>query len=104
MSAKSKVSFKSLPSTTDLTSPTKQASPAPILSINVGSSSFIILIGMALTSINLTPINLYFHFVGVVGWLIVGFMWHDRALMVVNSVASMIFLMGILNYYFGGAY
>ena len=35
-------------------------------------SSFIILIGMALTSINLTPFNLYFHFVGVVGWLIVG--------------------------------
>ena len=67
-------------------------------------ASFIILIGMALTSINLTPINLYFHFVGVLGWLIVGLIWHDRALMVVNSVAAMIFLMGILNYYFGGAY
>jgi len=25
-------------------------------------------------------------------------------LMVVNSVAAMIFFMGILNYYFGGAY
>ena len=68
------------------------------------SASFIILIGMALTSINVTPFNLYFHFVGVVGWLIVGFMWHDRALMVVNSVAAMIFLMGILRYYFGGVY
>ena len=67
-------------------------------------SSFIILIGMALTSINLTPFNLYFHFIGVSGWLIVGVMWHDRALMVVNSVAAMIFLMGILRYYFGGAY
>ena len=67
-------------------------------------SSFIILIGMALTSINLTPFNLYFHFVGVSGWLIVGVMWHDRALMVVNSVAAMIFLMGILRYYFGGVY
>ncbi len=67
-------------------------------------ASFIILIGMALTSINLTPFNLYFHFVGVVGWLVVGVMWHDRALMVVNSVAAMIFLMGILNYYFGGTY
>ena len=67
-------------------------------------SSFIILIGMALTSINLTPFNLYFHFVGVSGWLIVGIMWHDRALMVVNSVAAMIFLMGILRYYFGGVY
>ena len=67
-------------------------------------SSFIILIGMALTSINLTPFNLYFHFVGVSGWLIVGLMWHDRALMVVTSVAAMIFLMGILRYYFGGVY
>ena len=67
-------------------------------------ASFIILIGMALTSINLTPFNLYFHFVGVVGWLVVGVMWHDRALMVVNSVAAMIFLMGILNFYFGGTY
>ena len=67
-------------------------------------SSFIILIGMALTSINLTPFNLYFHFIGVSVWLIVGVMWHDRALMVVNSVAAMIFLMGILRYYFGGVY
>ena len=67
-------------------------------------ASIIILIGMCLTSINLTPYNLYFHLVGVLGWLIVGVMWHDRALMVVNAVASMIFFMGVLNYYFGGAY
>ena len=68
------------------------------------TASIVILIGMALTSIELTPINLFFHLFGVLGWLIVGVMWHDRALMVVNSVASMIFLMGILNYYYGGAY
>ena len=67
-------------------------------------SSIVILVGMALTSIQLTPINLYFHLVGVLGWFVVGVMWHDRALMVVNSVASMIFFIGILNYYFGGAY
>ena len=67
-------------------------------------ASVIILIGMCLTSINFMPYNLLFHFVGVMGWLVVGVMWHDRALMVVNSVAAMIFFMGILNYYFGGAY
>ena len=67
-------------------------------------ASIIILIGMCLTSINFIPYNLFFHLVGVVGWLVVGVMWHDRALMVVNSVAAMIFFMGILNYYFGGAY
>ena len=69
------------------------------------SSSFIILIGMVLTSAGGSePYNLFFHFVGVMGWLIVGVMWHDRALMGVNSVAAMIFFMGILNYFFGGAY
>ena len=68
------------------------------------TASVIILIGMCFTSINFMPYNLFFHFVGVMGWLVVGVMWHDRALMVVNSVAAMIFFMGILNYYFGGAY
>ena len=67
-------------------------------------ASIIILIGMCLTSINFIPYNLFFHLVGVVGWLVVGVMWHDRALMVVNSVAALIFFMGILNYYCGGAY
>jgi hypothetical protein len=67
-------------------------------------SSIVILIGMVLTSVMMTPINLYFHLVGVVGWYIVGFMWHDRALMILNSAAAMIFLMGIVNYHFGGTY
>ena len=64
-------------------------------------SSFIILIGMALTSINLTPFNLYFHFVGVSGWLIVGLMWHDRALMILNGIALFIFASGLTKFYMG---
>ena len=64
-------------------------------------SSFIILIGMALTSINLTPFNLYFHFIGVSGWLIVGVMWHDRALILLNGVTTFIFLSGLIKYYAG---
>ena len=68
------------------------------------TASVIILIGMWLTSINFMPYNLFFHFVGVMGGVVVGVMWHDRALMVVNSVAAMIFFMGILNYYFSFHY
>ena len=68
------------------------------------TSSIIILIGMVLTSIMMTPINLFFHMVGVFGWLVVGFMWNDRALMLLNGVATVIFLTGIMNHYFGGAY
>ena len=45
------------------------------------TASFIILIGMVLTSITgMEPYNLMFHFVGVLGWGIVGMLWHDREL------------------------
>ena len=59
-------------------------------------SSFILLVGMVLTAVEITPINLYFHMVGVFGWLVVGYLWHDRALIFINSVAFAIFLTGIL--------
>ena len=62
-------------------------------------SSFILLVGMVLTALELTPLNLCFHLVGVTGWFVVGYMWHDRAMMVVNAVATFIFLVGILTWY-----
>ena len=64
-------------------------------------SSVIILTGMVLTSIPISPMNLYFHFAGVVGWFIVGMLWHDRALIMLNAVAAVIFATGILNSYIG---
>ena len=62
-------------------------------------SSFILLIGMALTSANIQPINLFFHLIGVIGWGLVGFWWHDRALLFINIIAATIFFTGIINYY-----
>ena len=67
-------------------------------------SSIIIISGMILSSLNLYPYNLFVHVVGVTGWLWVGFLWHDRALIVVNAVAIAIFILGIGNYYVGGSY
>ena len=65
-------------------------------------ASFIILIGMVLTSITgMEPYNLMFHFVGVLGWGSVGMLWHDRALIFINSIAMFIFAVGIGNYYVG---
>lgn len=64
-------------------------------------SSVIILIGMVLTVTNIYPLNLYFHFVGLIGWFIVGMLWHDRALIMLNAVAAVIFAMGIINAYTG---
>ncbi len=59
-------------------------------------SSVVLLCAMVLTTKQITPINLYFHTVGVTGWLIVGYLWHDRALIFINSVALAIFLSGII--------
>ena len=60
-------------------------------------SSFVILIAMALTSMELYPWNLYVHLVGVSGWFIVGMLWHDRALIFLNAILSTVLLIGILT-------
>ena len=65
------------------------------------SSSIIIIVGMILSSLNVYPINLFVHTVGVAGWLWVGFLWHDRALILLNGIAIAIFVLGIGNYYLG---
>ena len=50
-------------------------------------ASLVLMFGMILTANNVYPANLFFHFVGIGGWLIVGMMWNDRALMVINTFA-----------------
>jgi hypothetical protein len=62
-------------------------------------ASVFIIFGMMMTSLDVSfyPMNLYFHFIGVSGWFVVGFLWHDRSLIVVNGIAMTIFAMGILK-------
>lgn len=62
-------------------------------------SSLIIIVGMVMSSLNIYPYNLYVHLLGVLGWLWVGFLWHDRALILLNAIAVVIFILGIGNYY-----
>ena len=64
-------------------------------------ASYLALTGMLLTAVDLFPYNLIFHCLGVVGWGIVGYLWHDRALIFINSIATFIFAVGILKYYMG---
>ena len=64
-------------------------------------ASYFALLGMILTSVELTPYNLIFHCLGVMGWGMVGFLWHDRALIFINSIATFIFVVGILKFYMG---
>jgi hypothetical protein len=59
-------------------------------------SSLVIISGMALTASNIYPLNMYMHLVGITGWLVVGFAWHDRSLIMLNAVAALIFTSGII--------
>ena len=64
-------------------------------------SSIFIIAGMALTSANIFPLNIIVHGIGVTGWLVVGMLWHDRALIFLNAVAIFVYATGLLNHYFG---
>ena len=61
-------------------------------------ASIVLIIGAAVTALDMYPYNMYFQFVGITGWLIVGIMWKDWALIVVNSIGSLILLAGIIHY------
>ena len=54
-----------------------------------------------MTSADIFPQNLMFHLLGVSGWLVVGMLWHDRALIFLNGVAIFVFATGLLNHYYG---
>ena len=45
--------------------------------------------------------NLFIANIGFIGWLVVGMLWHDRALIVLNSISLAIYTLGIFNYYYG---
>ena len=79
----------------------KKVTPKGDLSwyIKWAASAFLI-VGMILASANLYPYNIMVASVGVLGWLIVGMLWHDRALIVLNAVSLAIYLMGVVGYYF----
>ena len=61
-------------------------------------ASIVLILGAGVTALDMYPYNMYFQFVGVSGWLIVGIMWKDWALIVVNSIGSLILLAGIIHY------
>ena len=51
---------------------------------------------------NMWPYNMFLQCIGVSGWLVVSIIWNDRALIVVNAVAVVIFLNGIFQYFARG--
>ncbi len=60
------------------------------------ASSIILVFAMIATTNDLYPWNMFLQFLGVAGWLWVSIIWNDRALIVINAVASAIFINGIV--------
>lgn len=54
------------------------------------------LIGYAMTGLNFVPYNIYMFFIGIFLWFAVGFMWKDKAIMVVHIGAFVSLLVGYL--------
>ena len=66
-------------------------------------ASIVLIVAQALTSAgDLAPYNLMLFAIGLSGWLLVGYWWHDRALIVINSVGIFINITGILKFYMSG--
>ena len=65
-------------------------------------SSIVIIAGMVLSSGNIYPLNIWVHMFGVTGWLVVGMLWHDRALIFLNGIAIFVFASGLVNHYYAG--
>ena len=61
----------------------------------------ILLINLVVRSVDvegdLRVLDLSLNLAGVTGWLFVGFLWHDRALIVLNAVAAMMLTLALVN-------
>jgi ABC-type siderophore export system fused ATPase/permease subunit len=61
------------------------------------SGTVLCLIGIALTSLNIYPLNLLFGLVGSFLWTVQGYLYKDNALLIVELVAVLMYLAGILK-------
>ena len=62
------------------------------------SASVLLLTAMVLRATGDYPFtDMCLSLVGCVGWLVVAMLWKDRALIILNAIASFILMTGILN-------
>ena len=61
------------------------------------SGTILCLIGIGLTSFNIYPLNIFFGFIGSLLWSLAGVLQKDKPLFLVEFVAVIFYLFGILN-------
>jgi hypothetical protein len=60
-------------------------------------STFLVLIGILLTNLNIYPLNLFFHGLGVLGWTYSGFKMKDKAILTNFGFQIPLFIIGFIN-------
>ena len=79
--------------------PIKKVTPTHDLSWYVKwTASLFVVISWMLASANLYPYNIMVQIIGVAGWLWVGYLWHDRAIMVLNAMGVMFLGIGLIKF------
>ena len=65
-------------------------------------SSFFILIAVACRSVTEVPViyDVAFSFIGTIGWFAVGYLWHDRAMILLNGVLTFMLGISLLRFFF----
>ncbi len=67
----------------------------------IGSVIFIVAVTVRSTEIpELKIVDLILSFIATILWAVVGFLWKDRAVMLINGVACVILLTGLLKHLF----
>jgi len=63
-------------------------------------STATLIAGVALTSFNIYPLNLWVSLLGNAGWMLLGWMWRKWSLFTLEAVISAIYIVGIYSLYF----
>ena len=59
-------------------------------------STVILIVGVALTSFNIFPANIYLSLIGNFGWGVVAIKWRKWSLLVIQVVVSFIYIIGVV--------
>ena len=65
-------------------------------------STVLVLTGILLTNLNIYPINIMFHGIGVGGWTIAGFLSKDKAILTNFGLQIPLFMIGFHQILFNG--
>lgn len=66
------------------------------------AATITLMLGVALTSFNIYPANLYMSMVGNILWLAMGIHWNKLSLMIIQTVVCLIYLGGFVKLFYGG--